>query len=210
MSPEQIKNIIILLPDIFLYFVPGAIFLSLFYFICSKENNKETENYFVFKSIMISFIIISLLKVVAKIIRLFYKFQITSTEKMIIAIITSALLAYFVSRYYNSKHFKSAVKKIGINKSLYNNIWNDVVDFERGMWLRVYLPSEGVVYNGKLRKYEEKAENYFLFLSNYQSWNYGDYNYIEDNENDDAYWVALNTKDIGRIEILFEDDSDCK
>lgn len=212
MSVKDVKNIIALIPDILVYIVPGALFLYIFYFICSKENDKETESHFLFKSIILSFVLTNFVKLCGKPIiwilslQIKKQFVVPSFLKVSSIILFSIVSSYLFSIFYKTKFLTDILKKFGVTRSVHKNCWNEVADSELGMWVRVYIPSEKVVYCGKLRKYEEKDDNYLFFLSNYNSYTY-DNKDIDDFGDADEKWVALNIKDTSRIELFYSKQS---
>lgn len=203
---SQIKEVFWLLPDIFMYFVPGVIFLSIHHFMCSNKGEKQSEKYFIFKSVTISFIIIISLNYFGEILKRLINIDISKGTYGFIVIVSSAVISYIYSRIYRSQWFNDWLNKIGINKSLYHNILDEIVDLEYGMWVRVYLPSEKIIYIGQFRKYEEKEEKFIICLSNYKSITYNDRE-IEDCTSNPKNWVMVNIKDISRVEIFYNDKS---
>lgn len=213
MTPKEIEELIKILPDILIYVVPGAIFLYIHYFICSNEDSKENEKHFIFKSIILSFIIVNFLKLLGKPTISFIE-QITGLQvnktivsfKIALILIASIILSYLLSQLYLSAFFQKLLNFLGINKSIHSKWLNDIVDLELGTGLRVYLPSERIIYCGKLRKYEEKDENYMIFLSNFSSHTYDSEEKADFTESNES-WVALNTKDISRFELFYYPNS---
>ena len=89
---------------------------------------------------------------------------------------------------------------------MHPNVWSRISDLKNGLWVRVYVPSDNVVYNGQLRSYDEPEEDQeqFILLSNYYSVAYSENTDIENYQEEGSKWVAIKIKDITRVEIFFK------
>lgn len=208
MRAVDIKEIISILPSIFIYILPGYIVLWIKSFLLSQNMGKG--DHAITKSILLSYIIITVEKFIFKLIGINQSnsfFDETLIFK-VITILVSVLIGYGVGRFLVSNLCCKILKKLGINKSLHPGIWSDLADLEYGLWISVFVPNESVIYNGKLRKFEETDgnENYFILLSNYTCYSYSAEPIIN-YSNDNSKWVAINTKDISRIEIFYHSKS---
>ncbi len=197
MNPTEVKAFIELLPLIVVYLVPGFVFLWVKSFLLSQRI--EEDNHIAVKSIVLSFILINALSI-------FNAVNINSPGWVILIIFISAILAFVFTKLILWDKFHRILKKCGVNRSFFKSIWNDLADMNHGVWLRLYLPEDRVVYTGTLRKYEEEQENYYLTISNYSSYSY-DEKEIDNYYEDSTKWAALNTKDISRIEIFYHPES---
>lgn len=204
MNVEEIEVLIEYLPIIFIYFVPGYIFIRINCYRFTKDINKI--NNLLLKSVVVSYILIALVKFIFQICS--KDFNLANTLVKIILIFVSIIAGMFCSKILLNKYSKNILEKLGLKKSFNPNIFDDITDEENGTWIVVYMPEERVIYKGVLQRYEDKEEleNYFLILSNYILYDYKQH-IIEDNLFVSNKWVMLNTKDISRIEILYSENS---
>ncbi len=205
MDIQSINDLIKSLPTLIIYIVPGFITIWIKSFILS-EKPKETSDIFL-KSIVISYLLILFEKFVLKLFGYNIDIDMNGLHKVILIII-SIFVGYIWSMLLQSDNCSNILKKVGVYRTFRANIWDDLVDLQYGLWVRIYLPSESVIYEGKLRKYEEKEnlENYLLVLSNFIMYDY-EAKEIINNTTVNNEWIALSTKDISRIELLYNANS---
>ncbi len=74
-------------------------------------------------------------------------------------------------RLNKSKKFKKLREFLGVNRTINNNIFNDVIDKVDGTWARIYLKDEKVVYYGAIVLFDKKdkydEEDIVLFFMIY-------------------------------------------
>lgn len=199
----KIKDLISLIPLLIIYILPGYVFISIKDFIINKKKSEDKN--FVLKCIVISYIIINFEILVLN------KFKISidiSSSKCIIATFCfSLLIGYIYSIFIQSQPCDKFLKKIKISRSLKTDILTDIVDFQLGMWLRVFLSSEKLIYVGKLRKFEKVSENsYGIVLSNFILYGYSGKELVNNSENN-FEWVFVNVKENYRIELVYSTSS---
>jgi hypothetical protein len=201
----EIKDLLSSLPLLIIYIVPGYVFISEMNFILG--NKKVDDKNILLKSVAISFIITNLLSV------LYLKtynanFDISLPKNIFFTILITIVFAYVVSIFLKSEICGSAFKYLNISNSLKSDIFNDLVDFELGMWIRVYLQDEKLIYQGKIRKFDRTSEdgNTYIALSNYLLQNY-DGEILENSEEFNTRWVLISLKDNFRIELFYEPNS---
>jgi hypothetical protein len=205
MNPDDISGMVNAIPLIMIYIVPGYIILRISNFQLSRKT--EHNQYILVKSLVISFVFLSAAEAVWGII--FPGSHVLGDPVFRNAVIlSSAAAGVLLSRFLTSILFEKLLLRLGIYKTLRAGIWSDVVDFEYGLWLMVYMSVDRVVYAGKLRRYVETENlgSYVVFLSNYTLYDYNAdvlKDYVEDNDK----WVALHSKDIGRIELFYHERS---
>lgn len=204
MGPENIITVIEALPLIFIYFVPGYIFIKIMSYRFSK--NLDNINHLLLKSIVASYIIILIVKMIFILFK--QNFNLDNILIKVLTILLALISGVLVPKIITGELFNKALKKMGFNKSMNPNIFDDIIDVENGTWFVVYIPSEKKIYQGIIQRYEDRdyLEDYFLILSNYKLYDYKG-NEIEDNTFVPTKWVMVNTKDISRIEILYSEDS---
>jgi len=205
MNGNDIKNLIEALPALILYIVPGFIFLGTLSFLMCKDLKFNKE--YISVSIVISFIIINIEKYI------YIHADIYSPLFVIVTVLISILSAYVIERFTKSKCLDKILKKLNIKRTINHNIFADIKDDEYGVWLRVHIPTEKIVYLGTLTMFENnsKYEESFLILSNYKTYAYADspiYKECFIDEHKTTNWVAIKIKDINRIEIVYSEDSE--
>lgn len=217
MNIEIIESLIEILPNIFIYIVPGYIILRIISYRFSRNSIKD--DYLLLKSIVISYVLIVivgfLVQVFGVIVNMFIDKSIleinlnieTLMGKMTILLL-SIIFGFIWCKFITSDISYKILGKLGISKSLNTNIFDDIVDKDRGLWMLVYLRDERIIYFGAFQRYEERedVENYFLVLSNYRSFGY-DGMELEDQRQNPLRWVMINTKDISRIELIYDEES---
>lgn len=205
MNLDNISGMVDAIPLIMIYIVPGYIILRISNFQLSKK--ADHDQYILLKSLVVSFVFVSLEETLWKLV-----FPGTQTlcspafRNTVIA--SSAAVGLLWARFLISERFERILFELGIYKTLRSGIWGGVVDFEYGLWLMVYIPADKVIYAGKLRRYMEIETygNYVIFLSNYTLYNYNA-EVLKDYVNDNDKWVSLHSKDIGRVELFYHEDS---
>lgn len=201
----KIKDVINVVPLLAIYVVPGYIFLYVKTFMSSNKKNEDKN--IILKSIIISYIIINAENAILSI-SVGIRLDISSSIFILITVCIAAISAYLMTLFSLSEYCNSLMKKSKINKSIKPDILTELSDLQYGVWLRVYIQSEKVIYQGKLRKYEKLSDDgqYQILLSNYQSYSYDDKEY-ENNYGDNTRWVLLNVKENYRIEVFYDSRS---
>lgn len=195
----KIKDLIAVLPLLIIYILPGYIFISIKNFIKNKDHT-EDKNIFL-KSILISYIIINFEM-------LFVKIDISSPIAIISTICFTMVISYGYSMFIQSGYSTKLLKRLKINTSLKENTLMDIVDYDLGMWVRVYLSSEKLIYVGQIREFEQIADaSYNIVLSNFTLYKYSEEKYTIDYSNDNTEWVLINVKDNYRIELVYHPKS---
>lgn len=190
----KIKDIISVLPLLIIYILPGYIFISVKNFIMNK---KQVDNKnILLKSIVISYVIINYEMLVTRI-------DISSPITIILTICFTVFISYLYSMFIQSECSNTILKKLKINTSLKEEMLTDIVDFELGMWIRVYLSSDKLIYVGKLKKFEKISDaNYNIALSNFILYKYSGEERVNNKDNN-TEWVFINVKDNYRIELVY-------
>ncbi|BAE47819.1 hypothetical protein G8S49_05890 [Clostridium botulinum C] len=199
----KIKDLISILPILIIYILPGYVFISIKDFIVNKK--KEEDKNLILKCIVISYIIINFEYLISS---LFKKvIDVSSPKSIILTLIFSIVISYICSIFIQSELSSKALKKIKISRSLKTDIMSEIVDFESGMWIKVFLSTEQLIYLGKLRRFEKIGENsYNIVLSNFILYNYsGDE--LLNNEDFITEWVFINVKENYRIELSYNENS---
>ena len=107
-----------------------------------------------------------------------------------------------------SEWFYKQLNKINIHQTLQPNFFCDIVDFEKGCWMTAYVPSENLIYQGKIRRFENQGDNehFFVMLSNCIIYDY-DINVIQNDNKNEFKFLIINLKNVSRFEITYEKNS---
>jgi len=196
--PENIYDSIIkLLPEISMYFIPGAVFLTLFNFIVSKD--VLDKQYFVFKSIVISYIIIGIADFIISL----------CVPYLVIVGIISIVGGYFCGKLYHSSVLEWLLGLFRINKTVNDNFWEDINDFNKGTFITAYSKVDDKIYQGSIFKIENKQRNPYIMIYDYEVYEGSkkEENLIEKSEFGKIENIVLNPDDMKSIYVTYSDDS---
>lgn len=196
----KFKEFISVIPLLIIYILPGYVFISIKDFIINKKKSEDKN--FVLKCIVISYIIINFEILILDCFKI--SVNISSPKNIVCTFCFSILVGYLYSILSQSEFSNKLLKRFKITRSLKTDIVTDIVDFELGMWVRVFLSSEQVIYIGQLRNFEKVSDNnYDIVLSNFILCGYSGEVFI-DNQKDNKEWVFINVKDNYRIELVYD------
>ncbi len=190
----DILKIIENISTVILYIAPGMIFFSIFEFITNKKCKDNT--YFIW-SIVLSFGIVSIMKLICH-----------ATDTIIITgftIIVSIILPILVGYLVIHSAFQRFLVWSGINKTIHHSIWDDIID-DYDVFLKIYIPVDKVYYYGLYKGHENKFENVYIILTDYEIRDYSS-TLLRDYSSDRTRWVTINSKDISRVEIVYSEKS---
>lgn len=208
MNAEEISKLINVLPNIIIYIVPGFIFIQTYNYILNLKG-KELKNSLL-DYILSSFLIITLIQFIYH--KLNYSFDIYGNTNKVIICIISLFSSYFTTMFLKSEIWIFFMKFICVNRSNSSNIFNDIIDHEYGTWVRVYLTSEKIIYDGAFIKFEYKGsyQDSFVILADYKTYRYGE-SHIDDDwfqeQSSELQHVAIKVSDINRIEATYSERS---
>ncbi len=187
---EIINSVII----IFTYVVPGIVFLKVFSYICNKK--LQSESYLVVTGILISFLLVSLVKIYIP------------NNSNLLAVwsnIAAVISAFIISMFCKSKYFPRALLVLKINRTIHDSMWDEIMD-EHDVFIKVYIPSDQVMYYGMYKGHEPKDDSTYILITDYEIRDY-DNKVIKDNSKDRTRWAIINTKDISRVDLIYSDKS---
>lgn len=207
-STKEIQEIITFLPSIFIYVVPGYLFLKAFNYVVSWNKTTFKEN--IFEYIIISYILCSIQKFLLSI--FFSNVYLNTPGEIICLLIESCILGFLCGKFIISKWYSKIRKKLNIKRTINNSVLGDIVDKDSGTWARVYLKDEKIVYDGAivLINNKDKIDEAFIVMNMYSTYSYGTANINENMLVDDPKkenFVTLKLKDIYRIETSYKEDS---
>lgn len=135
----------------------------------------------------------------------FFKMTVRDFIKEISPIIFAIMSSYILSVFYMSSYFEWLLKFLKIRKTVHDNFWTDIIDYENGTYFTVYLKENKLVYSGAIIKHEEKEENNYLLMSDYIIYDL-EGNQLRDSSSDQEC-IVLNTNDISRFELSYSPSS---
>lgn len=95
------------------------------------------------------------------------------------------------------------------NKSVNDDIFDDIIDYDKRTMMNIYIKSSNVCYVGRFAFREENGINSWIVLAEYYSMNRDTGDTILDLEEAGMLTsVAIKIKDIERIELIYEKDSE--
>ena len=204
----NIVDIIDSVQNLFIYFIPGYISLTIINYYTSHK--KKDEKHIVIISITLSFIITTITNIFMK----WLIYRPSEVEKSIWYLIGSIVLGVFISMYDNDriiimkKSLKEIIdKKISPSYSSKPTVWAKAM--KNGHWARIYLKDDNIAYTGKIIYYTDdpESEEREVLLCHYESFDIeAQEPILTTNTNDDK--VLINCKDIKYIEILNGGEND--
>jgi hypothetical protein len=200
MNLDNVAAIIKELPTLVMYLVPGYLVLWIMGFMLSRDVDKD--DHIVVKSIVLSYIFINVGSLIIR------QSVLNSVTSEMVVMGLALVIGFATAQILLSGHFETLLRRIGVTRSIHSIFLNDIIDLKLGLYVKVYLRNERVIYAGQIRKYEEResSDNSYFVLSSYCQSDYEGV-LLQDHENDDSYRILLNTKDISRMELCYHPDS---
>lgn len=198
MKPDEITNLIIALPSLLTYIVPGYTILKVLGIVTSKES--ESSNITLLKSIVVSYIYIYLLDIIG--------IDVLANKWLNLAMLFfSPLIGYLIGITLRSTWWNNFISSLG-SPTIHSSFWTSIVDREHGIWLKVYLGNEKLYYEGELVRLEEsqKKDNIHLVLRKFVLYAYSD-DVVNDHSTERNVFVVINTRDITRVEVFYHPES---
>lgn len=208
------SSLIKIIPDLFMYVIPGYIALHIRKIYRQERSHKEKHTILI--SIVYSFLIDKILFVILNFIEWIYEFilkcnsticnqlNISDEWNIVLKLVLSFLFGFVITIYPDTRFSKKIANLFHSNTEPYSTVWNYALNSPKGAWARIFLHDENICYTGTLLKYtcDPDQELREIYLGKFTSFRIIDNQIIENNsENDNAY-VLINTKDIKRIEIF--------
>ncbi|NKF05422.1 hypothetical protein J1C67_15170 [Clostridium gasigenes] len=209
---DEIQAIIDVLPNIFINFVPGYIYIQVHRYVFNIKGGEIKNN--IFEYIMLSFIINSIAIFLLNIFNYFCKtnFSMIMKSVQLIIYILTITLSYLVSILLKSEYWSKKMIQLGINRNNSSNVFRELIDYEKGTWVKIYMNKEKIVYDGALIKFDFKGkyEESFIILENYETYEYGDSGLHKkmfiDKGSINSH-VAIKVSEISRLEVTYESTS---
>ncbi len=125
--------------------------------------------------------------------------------KIVIYVITAILAAILLAKVYNSNWTRTNLSRLG-KKTLGNNMFKDVIDFDKKTILLVYLKDSDYFYSGTFKYMDEHDADSYIALIDYSVFNKADNQLIRDNSGNKMS-IVFCLHDIEHIELLYEENS---
>lgn len=184
-SLKDLKEFIVLFPEILQYYFVGYIFLSVFKKII---NNPIEDEHFNLLSIMISFIFTSFIGC--------FKIQnsyIAITISICVSILSAVILAIIC-------------KKIGLKlfHKTFNSIWQDILDSDKGNIFKICLKDNTTTYIGHFRLLDEDKQ--WIFLNSYKIiQNVDGKEFVEDSRvSDNKPGILIKIDEIKTVQVYYD------
>lgn len=150
------------IPQLMQYFVSGYVFLVIFTNLTSV---KAEEKIRFILSCIISYINVTLISVTNE---LFIHNRYLEEPLIVsgLAIILSTITSITWAKLYSSRFFHDFMIR-HFNKSQNEDIWRDIIDFDNGSLLKVYVKGYPYYIVGKYKSHEEKGDKSWFVLSGF-------------------------------------------
>ena len=160
----NINNIAVLIdqiPRILKYFIPGYLFLGIFYFLSGKK--KFSEKHLYLQSVVISFVLITILETIFILLNYSYN----TSYFLFLVILMSIITSYILFRVNESESFERVLKKLKIFSSTRNSIWDDYID-SNGTYVTFFLDGIDLKYEGSIASYDcDNLRSDYLVIADY-------------------------------------------
>lgn len=185
------------------------LFLSGFIFIVTYNwlNHKKMEiSLTTVWSLFISILVKSFCSVVHMVI--FTDIVFSDASRILIYSVIGLLLAIIITWIRNTKLLRIVLYRVN-NKSINDDIFDDVIDYNKRTGMFVYLKNSPIVYIGRFLYREENGVDSYIALTDYVCLSADDGETIFDPDKSNMLsTVVINLRDIERIQLDYERDSE--
>lgn len=198
----NIKDLIYTMPDLINLFLSGFIFIVMYNWLNHKEMNISLITIW---SLFISILVKSTCTILHTFI--FVNVEFSDSAKIIVYSFIGLSLAMAITWLRNTKLLRIFLYKVN-NKSINDNIFDDVIDYDKRTNMMVYLKNTPLLYVGRFLYREEKGIDSYICLIDYACLSTKDGQVIFDPDKSDMLsTVVINLKDVERIQLQYEKDS---
>lgn len=197
-----LSDLIKIVPEIIDLFLSGFIFIEFFLWF----NNKKIDvSLLTLCSLIISYIIKAFFSILHSFLLVDQEFS--EPLKTIIYLLFSIFLAIISTKILQSSHIDVSLRKLN-HKVIHDDIFNEIIDYDKGTMMKIYLKNSDLYYIGAFAYREEKGLNSWLVLAKYICLYKADHKqYFDPEEQGLDSSVAINMQNIDRIELIYEKDS---
>lgn len=182
------------LPIILEYFIPGFIFIRIFQLLTSRKDS----TYQLIISVAISYI----LKAVCSICHEYFLTDISFSWNWRVLILSLLSIISSIAFVFISEiKFVNRILLYINNKSIHDDIWQDVIDYKNGTTLRFICGD--TTYIGTLVIHEERGNDSWFVLDDYIV-EEKDIKYKAEDMNFRSR-IAINLRDVDRVELYYGD-----
>lgn len=200
---NNLHELIKIVPDLINLFLPGFIFMITYSWMNAK---KYDVSVLTIGSLFISYIISVFYATIHNFIFINYDFN--ESIKSLIYIISGLTFPPIIIFFQNTKLFKNFLRKLN-HKSIHEDIFDDIIDYNKKTILQVYIKNSSVMYIGTFKVREEKGSESYIALIDYAAMDVNTKNVIfNPNKKNLNSSVVINLRDVERIELIYEKDSD--
>ena len=101
----------------------------------------------------------------------------------------------------------SILNFLGISITLTDSTLDEIIDFENGSYLYVYVNTDEIVYHGTLSRIDgPNDKTNYLLLNEFEVYNYNG-SQIETIDTENPKYVLIDLDSVSRIEIYYSEDS---
>lgn len=198
----DLKELILIIPELTNLFLSGFIFISVYNWL----NNKKSDiSVLTLGSLFISVLIQALLSSLHQFILCEVIFS--EPSKIIIYAITGFISAIICSWARNTKAVGDILYAVS-KKSINDDVLKDVIDYDKKTMMIIYLKGSDVYYIGSFLYREENGLDSWICLINYGCYDKETDSVVFDpDEENKKSTVLLNLRDIERIHLIYEDNT---
>jgi hypothetical protein len=196
----EIDKIIQAIPSILQYFVPGYVFLKIWFFL--RRSHTSDQISFITLSVVISFFIITLVDTLDAIILPDIYFL--EWSAITVYVLVAVVFSFAFYKILLSPDIKNIFAQI-FGQTYNKGIWKDVIDYSGGTLIFVYLKS-GVIYTGNFNSISEDPADSWLTLKGYRCKTLDGVEYDSTTEPYPSLAV-INLRDVDRMEVIYDKDS---
>lgn len=203
MSFINLHELIKIVPDLINLFLPGYVFILVYGWMKAK---KYDVSILIVSSLFLSYTISIFYTVVHDIILSDYNFN--EALKSLIYISSGLIFSLIIVFLQNTKVFKKILRKLN-HKALHDDIFDNILDYNNKTILQIYMKNSPVLYIGSFKVREEKGIDSYISLIEYIAIDSKTKETVFDpEENGLNSSVIINLRDVERIEVIYEKDSD--
>lgn len=134
--------------------------------------------------------------------------DINDALKILVYICTGIVSAFLATKLLQYKFIQRILYSTNY-KSINEDIFDDIIDYDERTMMNIYIKSSNIYYLGRFIIREEKGLNSWIVLTDYYRINKESNNPLFDPDKGGLNsTVAINLRDVERIELIYEKDSE--
>ncbi len=175
--------------------------MFIFRYFCSKKMSDYMMN---LMSCVVSYILITIISFIRANITFISSMPDNALINSAIAIFMGTILAFLIAFIVSRKWFSNVMVRL-FHKTANEDIWRDVIDWENGSNLKIYLKDKDYYLIGHQKNLEEKGEESWLAISAFGKFDKEtNKNYKEEPSHldDESVIYTVRLSDIEHVEIF--------